>query len=133
MDENNSYFAPVKTKQASKRQDEKWDEAVTFFNNKQYDLILPTLLEYVGIDPQSKKADTASYVMAHGSVVLTIEQTDTELKIRCPFLDMTDAKKIPLMRRLAEMRMYPLNLTNIILEKNLIYFSFSFPIHFFEP
>ncbi|MEM9143394.1 MAG: hypothetical protein AAGA86_10435, partial [Bacteroidota bacterium] len=43
------------------------------------------------------------------------------------------AKKVPLMRRLAELRMYPLNLTNLVLENDLVHFSFSCPINLCEP
>jgi len=132
MNKNNTYFHPINTKQASTRQDEKWDEAVAFFNSNQYHLVLSTLLEYIGVDLSSKKVGDA-YIIPHGSVVVTIEQTDTELSIKCPFIDITNAKKVPLMRRLAEIRMYPLNLTNIALEGSLVYFSFSCPIHLCEP
>jgi len=132
MNESNSYISSIQSKQSSKIQDEKWDEAVAFFNAKEYHLILPTLLSYVGIDLQSAKAGE-SYVIPHGSVEVNINQTDTELCIKCPFLDISNAKKIPLMRRLAELRMYPLILTNIVLEDDLVYFSFSCPINLCEP
>lgn len=132
MDKNITYTASIQEKQASTRQDEKWDEAVALFNSKQYHLVLPTLFAYIGIDLQNKK-DGESYIIPHGSVVLTISQTNTELHIKCPFLDISDAKKVPLMRRLAELRMYPLNLTNVLLEGNLVYFSFSCPLNLCEP
>lgn len=132
MDKNNKFFLPINAKESSRRQDEKWDQALALFNNKQYELILPTLLQYVGIDPESKKVNGV-YEVSHGSVVLSIEQTATELKIRCPFLDISNAKKIPLMRRLAEIRMSPLNLTNVVLEGSLVYFSFSCPLELCEP
>lgn len=127
-----SYFPPIQTKRTSTRQDEKWDEAIAYFNNKQYELVLPTLLEYVGNHLQAKKEGNL-YTIPHGSVVVMINQTATELHIKCPFLDISNAKKVPLMRRLAEIRMHPLNLTNVTLEDNLVYFSFSCPINLCEP
>lgn len=126
-----SYFPPIQTKRTSTRQDEKWDEAIVYFNNKQYELVLPTLLEYVGNHLQAKKEGNL-YTIPHGSVVVMINQTATELHIKCPFLDISNAKKVPLMRRLAEIRMHPLNLTNVTLEDNLVYFSFSCPINLCE-
>ena len=132
MDKNNTYFPPIDTKQISTRQDEKWDEAVALFNSKQYDKVLPTLLDYVGSHLQSKKMGDR-YEIAHGSVVVSITQTDSELLVKCPFLNIENAKKVPLLRRLAEIRMHPLNLTNVVLEDNLVYFSFSCPINLCEP
>ncbi|MCG8577236.1 MAG: YbjN domain-containing protein, partial [Flavobacteriales bacterium] len=132
MDKNSTYFPAINAKKASTRQDEKWDEAIAFFKSKQYDKVLPSLLDYVSSELQHKKVDDA-YIIPHGSVVLTILQTETELTVKCPFLDISKAKKVPLMRRLAEIRMHPLNLTNVSLENDLVYFSFSCPLNLCEP
>jgi hypothetical protein len=132
MDKNITYFPAINAKKASTRQDEKWDEAVAFFKSKQYDKVLSSLLDYVSSELQHKKVDGA-YIIPHGSVVLTILQTESELTVKCPFLDIGNAKKVPLMRRLAEIRMHPLNLTNVSLENDLVYFSFSCPLNLCEP
>lgn len=129
---SNTYIPSLHTKKVSTKQDKKWDDAVAFFNNKDYQMVLPTLLEYVGKDLTTILKD-GSYQIPHGSVVVNITQTEKELLVKCPFLDITDAKKVPLMRRLAEMCMSPLNLTNIVLEENLVYFTFSCPIDLCEP
>ncbi|MBR9853925.1 MAG: hypothetical protein GYB37_05015 [Algicola sp.] len=132
MSKNYIYYPPINAKKSSTRQDEKWDEAVAFFNSKQYDKVIPTLLEYVGNHFESKKmGDT--YEIPHGSVVISITQTADELLVKCPFLHIENAKKVPLMRRLAELRMYPLNLANVVLEDNLVYFTFACPISLCEP
>ena len=57
MNKNNTYVAPIQTKRASTRQDEKWDEALAFFNSKQYQMVLPILLDYVGSHLQAKKRE----------------------------------------------------------------------------
>ncbi|MEZ5007685.1 MAG: hypothetical protein R2753_05975 [Chitinophagales bacterium] len=132
MNKNFIYFPPINKKQASTRQDEKWDEAVAFFSSKAYDKVLPTILDYVSSHLQSKK-DGDTYKIAHGSVIISITQTHNELLVKCPFLNIENAKKVPLMRRLAEIRMYPLNLTNVALEGDLVYFSFSCPLNLCEP
>jgi len=132
MDKSSAYFPPINAKKSSTRQDEKWDEAVAFFNNRQYDKVVPTLLEYVGNHFENKKTGN-TYEIPHGSVVLSITQTSDGLQVRCPFLNISNAKKVPLMRRLAELRMYPLNLANVALEDNLVYFTFSCPIDLCEP
>ncbi|WP_291869352.1 hypothetical protein [Maribacter sp.] len=132
MNKNSTYFPPIQTKQASTRQDEKWDEAEVFFNSGQYHSVLPTLLDYVGSHLQTKK-EGDTYVIPHGSVIVSITQTEKELLIKCPFLNIENAKKVPLMRRLAEIRMHPLNLTNVALEGDLVFFSFSCPLNLCQP
>ena len=132
MNKNITYFPSIYTKQMSTRKDKKWDEAVALFNSKQYDKVLPTLLDYIGDHLQSKKNGN-TYQIAHGSVVVSLTQTNSELFIKCPFLNIENAKKVPLMRRLAEIRMHPLNLTNVSLEDNSVYFSFSCSIKLCEP
>ncbi|WP_299117078.1 hypothetical protein [uncultured Winogradskyella sp.] len=132
MNKNNTYLPPIHPKKASTRQDEKWDEAVNLFNSKQYDNVLPTILDYVSSHLQNKKAGN-TYEIAHGSVVVTITQTGEALHVKCPFLNIANAKKVPLMRRLAELRMHPLNLTNVSLENDLVYFSFSCALNLCEP
>ncbi|MFX0558072.1 hypothetical protein ACOCEA_14825 [Maribacter sp. CXY002] len=132
MNVNYTYYTPINPKKSSTRQDEKWDEVVALFNGKQYDKIVSTLLDY--IDPTldgKKKGDT--YEIPHGSVIISITQTAHELFVKCPFLNLENAKKVPLMRRLAELRMSPLNLTNLLLKGNLVYFTFSCPISLCEP
>ena len=127
MNTNSIYYPPLQPKLASTRQDEKWDEALALFKNKQYQNILPTLLDYVDANLKNKKSGN-TYEIPHGSVVVHITQTEENLVVECPFLNIENAKKVPLMRRLIEMRMYPLNLTNITLKGDLIYFSFSAPL-----
>jgi hypothetical protein len=132
MNKSFQYFPPIHPRKSSTRQDEKWDEAVAFFNNKDYDKVIPTLLDYVGGHFRSKKTGD-TYEIPHGSVVISITQTPKELSVKCPFLNIENAKKVPLMRRLAELRMHPLNLTDVLLEGNLVYFTFSCPLSLCEP
>ena len=132
MNNNLSYFPPINPKKASTKQDEKWDESIALFNNRQYELVLPTLLDYINSNLRTKRKGN-TYEIAHGSVVLFISQTETELIIKCPFLTIEDSKKVPLMRRLAELRMYPLNLANLTLEGDRVFFTFSCPIQLCEP
>lgn len=132
MNKSHTYFAPIHIKQASTRQDEKWDDSEELFNTKQYAKVLPTVLAYIGAHLKNKKIKD-TYEIPHGSVVIHITQTDTELHIKCPFLSITNSKKVPLMRKLAEIRMHPLNLTNVVLDNDLVYFTFSCPINLCEP
>ncbi len=132
MNTNTIYYPPIQTKQVTTRQDEKWDEAIALFKRKQYDNMIPTLLAYVNPALLTKKSGD-TYEIPHGSVIVHISQTEDELRIECPFLNIQNAKKTPLMRRLIEMRMSPLNLTNVELKDHLVYFTFSSPLSLCEP
>lgn len=132
MKVNYTYYTPINPKKSSTRQDEKWDEAVALFNGRQYEKIVPTLLDYIDPSLKSKKKED-TYEIPHGSVVISVTQTADKLLVKCPFLNITNAKKVPLMRRLAELRMSPLNLTNVVLEGDLVYFTFSSSIILCEP
>lgn len=132
MSKSNTYYPPIHPKRASTRQDEKWDEAVGLFNGKQFEKVVPTLLDYIDPNLINKKKGS-TYEIPHGSVVISITQTANELWVKCPFLNIENAKKVPLMRRLAELRMSPLNLTNLVLEGDLVFFTFSCPITICEP
>lgn len=132
MEKCTTYLAPLNAKKESTRQDEKWDEALEYYNTKQFDKIMPTILDYVSADLRNKKTDTG-YVIPHGSVIVHITQTDEEVQIKCPFINIENAKKIPLMRRLAEMRMHPLHLAKVSLEGDEVFFYFNTPLHLCEP
>ncbi|WP_271766649.1 type III secretion system chaperone family protein [Aquimarina algiphila] len=128
----NTYIPPLSFNEAPTFQPEKWDEVLHFYNTKQYSQILPTILAYVNPGLEHKKTNEG-YIIPHGSVTVYINQTDTTLSVKCPFLNIEEAKKTPLLRQLAEMRMYPLNLTNLVLENNEVVFYFKSPLHLCEP
>lgn len=132
MNKNLTYFPPIVAKKDSTKNDEKWDESESLFTSGQYELVVPTLLDYLDSNLKTKKNGN-TYEIPHGSVVLFISQTDKDLSIKCPFLNIEEANKVPLMRRLAELRMYPLNLVNLVLEGDLVFFTFSCPLHLVEP
>lgn len=128
----NTYIPPLNTNEAPTFQPEKWDEVLHLYNTKQYNLILPTILAYVNPALAHKKTNEG-YVLPHGSVTVYVQQSETELSIKCPFLNIENAKKTPLLRQLAEMRMNPLGLTNLVLENNEVVFYFKSPLHLCEP
>lgn len=127
-----TYTSPIDTNEAPTFQPEKWDEVLHLYNTKQYSQILPNILAYVNPSLAHKKTNEG-YVIPHGSVTVYVQQSETELSIKCPFLNIENAKKTPLLRQLAEMRMYPLGLTNVVLENNEVIFYFKCPLHLCEP
>ncbi|WP_109851645.1 hypothetical protein [Aquimarina sp. AU58] len=132
MEKCNSYVPPIYSTGGSTIQDEKWDETIALYNSNQFDKIIPAILNY--LDPKLIQYKTdASYSIPHGSVVVNLHQTEKEIKITCPFVDLSGSKKMPLMRKLSELRMHPLNLTNISLVNDQAVFYFECPLSLCEP
>lgn len=132
MEKCNTYLPCVNTKNASTIQDEKWDDAMSYFKSEQYQKVVPTIIEYINADFTKYKTSNG-YSIPHGSVVVNISLTDTTFKVECPFVHIKDAKKVPLMRKLAELRLNPLDLTNITLRNDDAIFEYQCPVELCEP
>ncbi len=133
MEKCNTYLPSVNEKGASTITDEKWDEAVAYYNNEQYDKVVPTIIEYINKDFTSKYKTETGYTIPHGSVIVNVVLTDTDFKVACPFVNIANAKKVPLMRKLAELRLNPLDLTNITLKDDNAVFEYACPLELCEP
>jgi hypothetical protein len=114
---------------------EKWDDAKEAYEENYYKDTILSIIDYVGSDLRKKYGnDTNSYFkIPHGSIVVEIEITDTELHIKVPFLEIGEKNKIPLLRKIAEVNFYPLNLSQIKLKDNHLNFHYSTPLHLCEP
>lgn len=74
------------------------------------------------------------FTIPHGSIIVNIEITETELKVHAPFLRVpTDARRIPLLRRICELNLSQLDLVRIVLEENELHFKFSCPLELAHP
>ncbi len=133
MEKCNTYLPSVNENGASTITDEKWDEAVSYYNSEQYNKIVPTIIEYINTDFTSKYKTKNGYTIPHGSVIVSIILTDKEFKVSCPFVNIANAKKVPLMRKLAELRLTPLDLTNITLKDDNAVFEYACPLELCEP
>ncbi|WP_422080617.1 hypothetical protein [Ulvibacterium sp.] len=114
---------------------EKWNDAKEAYEENYYKDTILSIIDYVGRDLRKKYGnDTNSYFkIPHGSIVVEIEITDTELHIEAPFLEIGEKHRIPLLRKIAEVNFYPLNLSQIKLKGNRLNFHYSTPLHLCEP
>lgn len=114
---------------------EKWDEAKKAYEQNLYKDTILHLIDYVGIDIRKKYGNETNtyFKIPHGSIVVEIEITDDELRIQVPFLEIGEKQKIPLLRKIAEINFYPLNLSQIKLKDQFLRFQYTTPIHLCEP
>jgi len=115
---------------------EHWDTVVEKFDKREFDDVLPNFLEYINPALASKYGDSTGkkYQIPHGSVVVNIEQTEEAIKVEAPFLDISSAAKVPLMRQVATLNFHPLNMTKIVLDDDdKLKFICNIPLDLCEP
>ncbi len=132
MEKCNRYLPVVNTKKSWTITDEEWDKALEHYRKEEYEKIVPTLISYINKDLEKYKTNTG-YSIPHGSVILNIILTDKEFKVECPFINIAEAKKVPLMRKLLELRLDMLDLATITLKEDNAVFEFSCPLELCEP
>lgn len=75
-----------------------------------------------------------SFTIPHGSIILNVEITDTELNVSAPFLLVPrDSKRIPLLRRVCELNLSQLDLVHLVLQGDELYYKFSCPLELAHP
>lgn len=112
-----------------------WDVVFDLYNKKQYADSVRNLISYV--DPtlalRTANEDKTFYQIPHGSANLCIKITQNNFEVKAPFLDISEAKTIPLMRKVAELNFSPLNLSHIKLEDDKLQFYYICPLELCEP
>ena len=74
------------------------------------------------------------FTIPHGSIIVNIEITETELKVHAPFLSVPeDGRRVPLLRRVCELNLAQLDLVHLVLEGNELHFKFSCPLELAHP
>jgi len=112
-----------------------WDDAYKSFEAKEYKKSLIAVLNYINPD-LLKKVDTSGDVeinQSHGSAEVKVSITDTKFKISAPFLKIEKANKVALMRRVNEINFTPLNLAQIALKENVLWFDFECELALCQP
>lgn len=135
MDKNFTNLKTVVPSLQSKVDPYFWDVVFDMYNKKQYADSVRNLISYV--DPTlavtSANEDKTFYQIPHGSANLCIKITEDNFEVKAPFLDISEAKTIPLMRKVAELNFSPLNLSHIKLEDDKLQFYYVCPLELCEP
>jgi len=112
-----------------------WENVQNQFHQGDYINSIRNCINYINpaIEKKYANADRTEYNVPHGSVIVHLKITDEALYISAPFLDITTAKQIPVLRQVAQLNFAPLMLSRIDLENNKLYFRFSCALDVCEP
>lgn len=110
-----------------------WNKALKLNEEKNYVESFWEIMKYA--DSKVKRFETSDRVLKipHGSIFLDIDFSGENIFIKSDFLDVSEANKVPLFRRITELAFSALNLTKIFLEDEKLYFTFSCPLELYDP
>ncbi len=127
---------PLKSEREPELLPSHWAEVIDAYEKKNYKAEIYYLLKYLskkavaGLKP---KKDIEVEVK-HTNILLNIKVNDDGFSIKAPFLKITEKTNVvALLRKISEINFDPLNLSQIILDDNLLYFSFACPLELCEP
>ncbi|MBS9783509.1 MAG: hypothetical protein KGV46_03045 [Pasteurella sp.] len=114
-----------------------WSEATEAYERKEYKAVVYHLLRFINQNVAGtlrlNKKDIHIEIK-HSCMLLDIKVNDDEFKIKAPFLTITEQTNvIALLRKISELNFNALMLPQIILEDDLLYFSYSCPLELCEP
>ncbi len=114
---------------------EKWDRVGELFEKKKYKEVLLGILDYVDSDlpRRTGNAELTKFVIPHGSTILELVIDEEFFHVTAPFLIIPPSHSVPLLRQIAQINIFPLNLTNIVLENDQLVFKFDCPLELCEP
>ncbi len=135
MNNNLSFNRTLQPSLKSKVNVAAWDQVLDKFDNKQYADAIRECINYVdsAIETKYANADKTIYTIPHGSILVHVKITDTELQVDAPFLSLEGAKYVPLLRQVAQLNFTPLTLSRIDLEEDKLFFRCAVPLPLCEP
>jgi hypothetical protein len=112
-----------------------FDKSLEAFDNKEFMESFLLLLDYINPEIRHKygNADGSQFTVPHGSIIVNIQIEDEKLLINAPFLKVPTSSKIPLLRQAAELNFNYMNLPQICLKDNELYFEYQTPLALAEP
>lgn len=131
------YQRPLKSLKEPMVHVDSWYEAIDAFDEKNYDLSIRKLLNY--INPEVAKKVTSntgdfSFEYPQGSSTITFGVRNQLLFIEAPFVKITpNTNKIALLRRVSELNFSHLTLPQIHLLGDLLWFKYETPLHLCQP
>ncbi len=112
-----------------------WPNVTKAWDERRYLDSVYSMLDYINPSLRSKYGNSTQtqFTVPHGSVVVDIQIKDDKLNVTCPLVDITESMRIPLLRKIAELNFYPLNLAQIRLSSNQLAFHYSTTLDTCEP
>lgn len=112
-----------------------WNNVTKAWDEKRYQDSFYTLLDYINPQIRSKWSNSTQteFNVPHGSVVVNIALKNDRLEVSCPVVDISEAIRVPLMRKVAELNFHPLTLAQIKLVSNKLSFHYHSTLDTSEP
>lgn len=112
-----------------------FDESMEAFNNGNYLEAFHTLLDYINPELRKKfgSPDGTEFNVPHGSIVVTIKIENGTVHISAPFLSLPEKGRIPLLRQVAGLNFNDMDLTQVVLREDCLYFEFACPLELAQP
>ena len=112
-----------------------FDESLEAFENGDYLKAFHTLLDYVNPDLREKYGNSAGteFNVPHGSIVVSIKIEDGQVNVMAPFLALPDKGRIPLLRQVAGLNFNDMDLAQIELRDEKLFFKYSCPLALAQP
>ncbi len=115
---------------------QKWDNVLQLYKEGKFAESIIGILDYV--DPSLAKErgnqDQTSFLIPHGSAIVDISLKDGYLTVNAPFLRVPDGgASIPMLRQVAQINFTPLDLAQIKLGDDFLYFFYKMPLDLCEP
>lgn len=135
MNNNLSFHPTLLPLSPSKDNDKLWEDVLKKYDEKKYTESVRALIVYIdkALEDKYANADKTEYFIPHGSVTVGLKISEDTLFITAPFLDISTAKQVPLLRQVAQINFSPLTLSRIDLADNQLTFNFSCPLELCEP
>lgn len=135
MNNNLSFHASLVGFHPINDNDNLWEGVTKKYEDKEYAASIRECIRFIQPDAEKKYAnpDKTEYSIPHGSITVNIKIADGNLSISAPFLDISEAKQVPVLRQVAQINFLPLILSRIDLQGNQLYFNFSCPLDLCEP
>ena len=112
-----------------------FDESLEAFENGDYLKAFHTLLDYVNPDLREKYGNSAGteFNVPHGSIVVSIKIEDGQVNVMAPFLALPDKGRVPLLRQVAGLNFNDMDLAQIELRDEKLFFKYSCPLALAQP
>jgi len=112
-----------------------WATAKDSFDGGNFQDSFYAVLDYINPELRKKhgNADQTEFKVPHGSVIVNITAKNDEVQVHCPFVDISEAIKVPLLRKVTELNFYPLGLSEIKMKGDELFFQFQTSLDTCEP
>ncbi len=127
---------PLKSEREPELLSSDWAEVIDAYEKDNYKVSLYYLLKYLSKKSVSglKPKKDIDVEIQHTNILLSIKINDEGFSVQAPFLKITNNTNIvALLRKISEINFDPLNLSQIILDGNLLYFAYACPLELCEP